>query len=232
MPYKEMHIESDDTILVDWGDSNFIEYPAGVTIGTPLSANVKIQSNGSNSYVKFLNDAESSIDIVNGSTLTNMTDMCRNSINLTSFNFNGYNRVQTVENAWNSCVNLRLFNMEKFDYAEIFSGAWEGTSNLYTVHKVDSKKGKYFKNTFKNSGVQCIELLDTTNQLSTTDMLFGTNISQPNLTEQQNLLSGSRFVGSTCNYQPCFVTSNGLEIITANSQIFCASSNGSAPIPV
>ena len=191
--YKAISFIVDTEVYVDWGDSNYIKYPKGTIVGTPLGK-IKIRSSEETKIIKFKNNAAKEISITAGAKLNTLKDSCLNATNLEKFNFTGVNEIESVANSWRGCTNLNYWNMSSLSYITDFSRAWSETPALKSLGRINSREGLNFFEAFKESGLKCISLLDTTKQTDTTDMFLGTDMTKPDNLDQDFLSLGGRWL--------------------------------------
>lgn len=191
--YKAISFIVDTEVYVDWGDSDYIKYQAGTIVGTPVGQ-VRIRSSEETKSIQFKGNAAKEINITAGVTLNTFENSCLNATNLEKFKFTGVNEINSVSNSWRGCSNLASWQMSSVSHVTDFSRAWSECSTLGALGRVNSREGLNFFESFKNSGITCISLFDTTKQTNTTDMFFGTDMMKPDNLDRDFIRAGGRWI--------------------------------------
>lgn len=114
----------------------------------------------------------------------------------------GYIGLYSAQNMFNGCINLESLPVDDYFYRDVtnYSSMFEGCIKLpYLQTKAwDTSKVTDFSYMLKDcSLLTCIDALNTTLQLDTTDMFLGTDLlGHPSLAEQQDIETGIAWVNS------------------------------------
>jgi len=172
MAYQEITFRLDQPCMVDLGDGQTSEYPAGEHTVQPKGYVIIENSDDlvGLTGIKFLSNTIREVNIERGTQLQTAEEMCDGLSNLERFNLQGENKI----------IN--------------FKKMLRGTS-IKHLPPLWSSLGTEFDYILKDaSRIHCIDAIDTTNQTSTVGMFVGTDLIDPDFATQLQIQNGLNYV--------------------------------------
>ncbi len=214
-------------IEVDWGDGTYIPYNEGTIDGMPIYSNaVNIRSEENVSSIVFHTpEVWTSVEVKRSQSLKTYRNMCNGLYNITYFEILGINNsVSDFSGMLQGCSSLKAVDYVDFSTGVDFTDMMNGCESFegFEDDTIDLHNGLNFTNMFRDCRtvthlptfittigttfngmfsycelLECIDGLDTRNQLSTVDMFNQCPVlSRPTAGEKAALLTGSFYTNN------------------------------------
>ena len=156
---EQVSFTTDSIVLVDWGDGEPIEYPAGQVTGIPTGTVYVV---GHATELTFDTKNFESVNIISATEISTMNQLLTDNTHLQSFRWFGDNIVTDAGYAFSGCVSMTQFEMKDMTSLVNLEGMFKNCTGMAIYPKMDTVNGKYFEHMFENnSSAQCLSGIDT-----------------------------------------------------------------------
>jgi len=144
-------INVDAAFEVDWGDGVFVPYSAGDAIAIASNSDtgiITVQSANEPTWIKFVTDTFTDIDLTESSSITKMDDICYFLSEVTAFAMADASKVTTMRQAFYNCYNLLSFPLIDTSSVTDFYFAWYNMWLITSFPAFDTSSGENFDYTW------------------------------------------------------------------------------------